>query len=110
MKPRSRGALEHEQSKGKRGAPPNNANPQKRIQLPDWLNLESPDGVRRFMREILVPSALSGKLGVRVVSAVTTACKILLESQETEILQQLQERVEALEKQRVRTYEREAEA
>jgi hypothetical protein len=92
------GAVEHEQSNG--GPPEGNTNAQKRVPLPDWLNLESPDGVRRFMREILVPSALSGKLGVRVVSAVTTACKVLLDSQEAELLERLEERVEALEKRR----------
>jgi hypothetical protein len=108
-KRRRSGVVEHEQSRGP-GAPPNNANPQKRIELPDWLDLTTPEGVRRFMREILVPNAISGKLGVRVVSAVTTACKVLLDSQEAEILQQLQERIEALEKQRLRIYEGEATA
>jgi hypothetical protein len=102
-KRRRSGVVEHEQSNGA-GAPEGNTNPQKRIVLPEWLDLTTPEGVRKFMREILVPSAISGKLGVRVVSAVTTACKVLLDSQEAEILQQLQERIEALEKQRLKIY------
>ncbi len=92
----SSGALEHEQPQG--GAPVGNTNPQKKIQLPSWLDLTDPEGIRRFLREILVPSALSGKLGVRVVTAVTSICKTLLDSQQATILEELQKRLEILEK------------
>lgn len=82
------------------GAPRQNTNGQKRVPLPEWLNLESPDGIRRFMREILVPSAISGKLGVRIITALTTLCKTLLDSEEGKILEDLEKRIEELEKTR----------
>jgi hypothetical protein len=46
------------------------------------------------MREILIPYTLSGRIGTRQSSAITTACKCLLDYDR---LQELEERVEALE-------------
>jgi hypothetical protein len=79
---------------GKRGAPAGNKNAQKRMNLPDWLKLETSDDILRFMREILIPQTLAGRIGTRACSALTTACKCLLDYAE---LQELEKRVEALE-------------
>jgi len=46
------------------------------------------------MRELLVPSALNGELGVRNVTALTSVCKVLLEYDR---LEALEERVAQLE-------------
>ena len=90
----------HGQSKrgGRRvgaGAPAGNANGQKRAALPEWLDLQSSDGILRFMREILVPCAITGQLGVRNVTALTSVCKVLLDY---ESLTKLERRIEVLEK------------
>jgi len=50
----------------------------------------------RFVREILVPSAISGKFGVRTVTALTSICKVLLDY---DALQKLDSRVRRLEEQ-----------
>ncbi|GEM_PF-1011540 len=91
--------LEHERHSSQ--ARPGNTNPQKRVTLPEWLDLTSPEGVRRFMRETLVPTAITGQLGVRVITALTSICKTLLDSQQAEILQALEERLQKLETGRV---------
>jgi hypothetical protein len=94
----SSSGLEHERHSSQ--ARPGNRNPQKHVSLPEWLDLTSPEGVRRFMREILVPTAITGQLGVRVITALTSICKTLLDSQQATILQELQARLDRLEKQR----------
>jgi hypothetical protein len=53
------------------------------------------------MRETLVPTAITGQLGVRVITALTSICKTLLDSQQAEILQALEERLQKLETGRV---------
>ncbi len=85
-------------SNRKRGAPPGNSNAAKGIQLPDWLNLETSDEILTFMRKILIPSTLSGRIGTRQSSAITTACRILLEY---DSLQALEHRIAELEKAKV---------
>jgi hypothetical protein len=82
------------------GAPLLNTNRQKKIALPTGLDLGSPVAVRRFLREILIPAAISGRLGVRTVTAVTSALKLLLDSQEAELLELLDRRLKVLEKDR----------
>lgn len=80
------------------GAPVGNANGQKRIiALPEWLDLEKPESIRRFLREVIVPAALSGRLGVRTVTAVTSICKVLLDSQQAELLETLEARLDEYE-------------
>ena len=77
------------------GAPLGNSNARKGIPMPDGLKLESSDEVLRFMRVILIPSTLAGKIGTRQASAIITACKILLDY---EPLEELEKRIEELEK------------
>jgi len=76
------------------GGQPGNGNAKKGIVLPGWLKLRTSDEILRFMREILIPYTLSGRIGTRQSSAITTACKCLLDYDR---LQELEERVEALE-------------
>ena len=78
-----------------RGAPVGNGNAKKGMQLPSWLSLKTSDEILRFMREILIPYTLSGRIGTRQSSAITTACKVLLDYDR---LQELEQRVEELEK------------
>lgn len=80
--------------KSKRGAPPGNGNAKKGMTLPDWLNLEDSESILRFIKKILIPAAVSGKLGTRQVSSITTCCKVLLDYQS---LQDLEQRLELLE-------------
>jgi hypothetical protein len=79
------------------GAPRGNVNGRRGIQLPDWLKLKTSDEILRFMREILIPATLSGQLGCRQSSAITTACKLLLDY---ESLQSLEKRIKSLEENR----------
>ena len=95
VKPRSEKRVVHERM---RGGQPSNTNAQKRLPLPEWLDLESPAGIRRFMKEILVPSAISGRLGIRTVTALTTLCKVLLDSHRDELLADLEKRLDAAER------------
>jgi len=76
------------------GGQPGNGNAKKGIVLPGWLKLRTTDEILRFMRQILIPYTLSGQIGTRQSSAITTACKCLLDYDR---LQELEERVEALE-------------
>lgn len=76
------------------GPPKGNVNGRKGIQLPGWLKLKSSDEILTFMRKILIPYTLSGQLGCRQSSAITTACKVLLEY---ESLQDLEKRIKSLE-------------
>ena len=46
------------------GAPTGNLNRQKGLVLPEPLNLESSESILTFMKTILIPSALTGSLGV----------------------------------------------
>jgi hypothetical protein len=62
--------------------------------MPAWLRLRSSDEILRFMREILIPQTLAGRIGTRQASAITTACKVLLDY---ESLQELEKRVAELE-------------
>ena len=62
--------------------------------LPAWLNLESSESILKFIKTILIPAAVSGRLGTRQVSSITTACKVLLDYQS---LQDLEKRLELLE-------------
>jgi uncharacterized protein Yka (UPF0111/DUF47 family) len=66
--------------------------------LPENLDLEDPEAIRGFVKSILVPAALTGKLGVRVVTAVTSALKLLLDTRNDEILE-LRQRISDLEHQ-----------
>jgi hypothetical protein len=81
------------------GAPKGNVNGRKGIQLPDWLKLKNSDEILTFMRKILIPYTLSGQLGCRQSSAITTACKVLLDYDR---LQELEERVSRLEEEKVK--------
>lgn len=69
----------------------------KGIQLPEGYGLDSADSVLRFMREVLIPGTLSGKIGTRQASAITTACKALLDYAE---LTELEKRIQDLEQQK----------
>lgn len=82
----------------RRGGQPSNTNSQKKIELPRDLDLSSPTAIRKFLAQTLVPAAISGQLGVRVVTGVTSALKVLLDSQETELLEGLDRRLTELEK------------
>lgn len=77
-----------------RGAPEGNRNAAKRMTMPEWLHLDDPESILKFMRKILIPYTLAGRIGTRQSSAITTACKVLLEYD----LQELEERLERLEK------------
>lgn len=44
-----------------RGPPKGNRNARKGIVLPDGVKLDSVEGILEFMREVLVPSTLSGE-------------------------------------------------
>jgi len=97
---RSSGSVVHKSiSRGGRrpgsGAPRGNGNARKGVRLPDWLKLTSSEEVLDFMRKILVPYGLSGQLGSRQVSALTTICKVLLDYDR---LEELEKRIEQLEK------------
>jgi hypothetical protein len=52
------------------------------------------------MREVLLPSAITGRLGVRVVTACTTLCRTLLESEQSELLARIEQKLGGMEKQR----------
>jgi len=84
----------HKSNRG-RGAPAGNSNASKGIELPDWLNLETSDQILTFMRKILIPSTLSGRIGTRQSSAITTACRILLEFDSLQVLEKRLELLEA---------------
>ncbi|MGA8905212.1 MAG: hypothetical protein WB661_09420 [Candidatus Bathyarchaeia archaeon] len=56
-----------------------NRNASKRVAMPEWLNLEEPESVLKFIRTILIPYTLAGRIGTRQSSAITTACKVLLD-------------------------------
>ena len=71
-----------------------NLNGQKGLVLREPLNLENAESILKFIRTVLIPSALAGSLGVRAVTAITSACKVLLEY---ESLQQIEARVSRLE-------------
>ena len=86
-------AVVHKTTRGE-GGQPGNGNAKKGMQLPSWLSLKTSDEILRFMREILIPYTLSGRIWTRQSSAITTACKCLLDYDR---LQELEERVEALE-------------
>jgi hypothetical protein len=62
-----------------RGASAGNQNAKKGIALPEWLRLESVESILMFIRQVLIPCTLSGKIGTRQSSAITTACKVLLD-------------------------------
>jgi hypothetical protein len=82
------------------GGQPGNGNARKGIQLPGWLKLETSDEILAFMRKILVPYTLAGKIGTRACSAMTTVCKVLLDYDR---LEALEERVSRLEEEKVKT-------
>jgi len=56
--------------------------------------LQDPESVLRFIRTILIPYTLAGRIGTRQSSAITTACKVLLEYD----MRDLARRTEELEK------------
>ena len=91
------GAVVHKSTRGE-GAPRGNRNAVKGMIVPD-LKLESSDEILRFMREVLIPSTLSGQIGTRQSSAITTACKLLLDY---ESLQEIEARLSRLEEEKVR--------
>jgi hypothetical protein len=88
-------------SNGKRrcGAPAGNGNAKKGIVLPDWLKLDSSDEILTFMRKILIPYTLAGKIGTRQSSAICTAVKVLLDY---DALKEIEGRVSRLEEERVK--------
>ena len=99
------GVVVHEQSTrgGKRvgaGAPESNCNAQKKLLMPDGHDLSSSVGICKFLREFVVPAAVTGGLGVRNVTAITSACKVLLDY---ESLEKIEERVSKLENEKVKT-------
>ena len=80
------------------GAPPGNVNAQKSIELPDWLRLDDAPSILKFVREILIPSTLGGKIGSRASSTVATCCKLLLEhDDDLRHLQEVSEKLDRLE-------------
>jgi len=93
------GGLVHGQSirGGRRvgaGAPLSNTNSQKKLQLPEGFDLSNGEGICRFLREFVVPAAVTGGLGVRNVTAITSACRLLLDFLGLEVLEQ---RIKSLE-------------
>jgi len=81
------------------GAPAGNSNAKKGMVLPGWLKLETSDEILGFMRKILVPYTLAGKIGTRACSAMTTVCKVLLDYDR---LEALESRVSRLEEEKVK--------
>jgi hypothetical protein len=77
-------------------ARPGNRNAQKSVEMPD-CDLSTRLGVQRFVRDFLIPTAVSGKLGVRTITALTTCAKLLLDSQEADLLEVLEGRIRSLE-------------
>jgi hypothetical protein len=65
--------------KRRRGAPVGNGNARKRFILPKRLKLDDVESILKFMAETLIPLTLSGKIGTRQSSAITTACRTLLD-------------------------------
>ena len=55
-----------------------NANAKKGIVLRE-LKLDSAESILTFMRTILIPDTLAGRIGTRQSSAICTACKALLD-------------------------------
>jgi hypothetical protein len=74
----TKSAVVHKSIRG-RGAPRGNVNARKGISMPQWMNLEDVESILRFMRQVLIPLTLSGKIGTRQSSAITTACRVLLD-------------------------------
>jgi hypothetical protein len=46
--------------------------------MPEWLNLDEPESILKFIRKILIPYTLADRIGTRQSSAITTACRVLL--------------------------------
>jgi len=81
------------------GAPAGNLNGQKSVKMPD-CDLSTRRGVQKFVRDFLIPAAVSGKLGVRTITALTTCSKVLLDAQEADVLEELEKRIKVLEESR----------
>ena len=81
------------------GGQPGNRNRVKGIVLPEGLMLDSAESILKFMRTILIPGTLSGRIGTRAASAVNTSLKILLDY---ESLQQIEARLSKLEEEKVK--------
>jgi hypothetical protein len=58
------------------------------------LKLETSDEILTFMRKVLIPQTLAGRIGTRQSSAITTCCKVLLDYDR---LGELEKRIELLE-------------
>jgi hypothetical protein len=81
---------------GQRG----NRNAVKEFVLPEWLKLDSAECILQFMRTILIPNTLAGRIGTRAASAVNTSLKILLDY---ESLQDIEVRLSKLEEEKAKT-------
>jgi hypothetical protein len=92
------GSVVHKTTR-REGGQPGNGNAKKRIELPAWLKLDSAESILKFMRTILIPGTLSGKIGTRAASAVNTSLKILLDY---ESLQEIEARLSRLEADKVK--------
>jgi hypothetical protein len=88
------------ESKSDRGGQPGNENALKKLRLHEPLSLETDDEVLRFIRSILIPETLRGNLGTRSCSALTTACRVLLDYGEG--LKELERRISELERRQLR--------
>ncbi len=75
---------------------PGNLNAQKSVEMPD-CDLSTRQGVEKFLREFLIPAAVSGKLGVRTITALTTCSKVLLDAQTNDSIEALDQRIKLLE-------------
>ncbi|MGP8126576.1 MAG: hypothetical protein ACLP9D_02085 [Candidatus Bathyarchaeia archaeon] len=64
--------------------------------MPD-CDLSTRQGVEKFLREFLIPAAVSGKLGVRTITALTTCSKVLLDAQTNDSIEALDQRIKLLE-------------
>ncbi len=78
-------------------ARPGNRNAQKSVEMPENCDLSTRQGVEEFVSGFLIPAAVSGKLGVRTVTALTTCSKVLLDAQEADLLESLEARIKQLE-------------
>jgi len=79
------------------GGQPGNLNRQKSVKMPDDCDLSKREGVEKFLREFLIPAAVSGELGVRTITALTTCSKVLLDAQTNDLLEALDQRIKSLE-------------
>lgn len=82
------------------GGQPGNGNARKGLELPAGYSLDSSVEVTRFLREVLLPSTMSGVLGSRAASAINSQLKLLLDFNELLVLRRRVSELELLDRER----------